>query len=50
MVGATLSVGAFLVVAYSAIVTTNEQALGAQIALLSAGVGYFLRGKVQSTS
>lgn len=38
---------ALVVVSYLSIITGNEQAQGAMIGVLTAGVGYFLRGKVE---
>lgn len=37
---------ALVVVSYLAITASNETAVGALIGVVSAGVGYFLRGKV----
>ena len=51
IVGAIAFLGATTVVSYLAIVRTGDAsttALGALIALVSAGAGYFLRGRVQS--
>lgn len=39
---------ALLVVAYSTVAKGSEQGLGALISVLSAGVGYYLRGRVES--
>lgn len=39
---------ALLVVAYATIIGGSEQGLGALISVLSAGVGYYLRGRVES--
>lgn len=39
---------ALLVVAYSSVVKGSEQALGALISVLAAGVGFYLRGRVEN--
>lgn len=39
---------ALFVVAYSVIVKGSEQALGALISVLAAGVGFYLRGRVEN--
>ena len=39
---------ALLVVSYLAVITGNEQAQGAMIGVLTAGVGYALRGRVEA--
>ncbi len=51
LVGALAFLGSTAVVAYIAVTRTGEgatTALGAVIALVSAGAGFFLRGRVQS--
>lgn len=45
-IGGFLSVLALVVVSYIAVVYKNDTATGAVITVLSASVGYFLRGKV----
>lgn len=42
-----LVIVALFVVSYLGIVIGNEQAQGAMIGVLTAGVGYFLRGRVE---
>jgi hypothetical protein len=47
-VGAVGFAAALAVVSYAALMFKDEQALGALIAALAAGVGYFLRGRVET--
>lgn len=46
--GLALVMIALLVVAWKAIVAGSEPALGAMISVLAAGVGFYLRGRVES--
>lgn len=39
---------ALIVVCYSVVAKGSEQALGALISVLAAGVGYYLRGRVEA--
>lgn len=39
---------ALLVVSYATVIGGSEQGLGALISVLSAGVGYYLRGRVEN--
>jgi uncharacterized membrane protein len=48
-VGALGFAAALTVVAYAALFGGDEQALGALISVVAAGVGFFLRGKVENT-
>ena len=41
---------ALLVISYAATIGGSEQAEGALIGILAAGTGFFLRGKVESTT
>ena len=49
-IGSILCLGALGVVAYAAAWQNNEQALGALIAVVAAGVGYYLRGRMSNPS
>ena len=49
VIAAVLVLGALLIVAWAAIWLHSDQALGAAITLVSAGAGFYLRGKVQES-
>ena len=50
-IGALLMVGVALgVSSYQAIIGHSEQAEGAILAVLAAGIGFFLRGRVESAT
>lgn len=46
--GLALVLIAIFVVAWKAIIAGSEPALGAMISVLAAGVGYYLRGRVET--
>ena len=47
-IGAGITIVAVVVIAYAAAVQNNDGAMTALVGVVGAGVGYFLRGKVQS--